>query len=62
MNNITPPEGYRLMNVGEFPKDGDLVYSINSDPKWSRTTMTGTWRIYSVPSNESLIYARKTVE
>ena len=47
------------MSVGEFPNTGDLVYSIKSDPKWSNTTMTGTWKIYSIPTNETLIYATK---
>jgi len=28
MKDIIPPEGYRLMCVGECPKTGDLVYSI----------------------------------
>lgn len=59
MKDIVPPNGYRIMNVGEYPKFGDLAYSIKSDPKWSNTTMTGTWKIYSIPTNESLIYARK---
>jgi len=59
MKDIVPPNGYRIINVGEYPKFGDLVYSIKSDPKWSNTTMSGTWKIYSIPTNESLIYARK---
>lgn len=59
MKDIVPPNGYRIMNVGECPNFGDLVYSIKSDPKWSNTTMTGTWKIYSIPTIETLIYARK---
>ena len=59
MKDIIPPEGYRLMCVGECPKKGDLVYSIKSDPRWSNTTMRGAWKIYSIPTYETLIYARK---
>ena len=59
MKDIIPPEGYRLMRVGEYPKKGDLVYSIKSDPRWSNTTMRGSWKIYSIPTYETLIYARK---
>lgn len=62
MNHATllpfPPQGYRLMDVGEKPTGDDIVWSINSDPKWSRSTMSGTWSIPSVPSPESLVYAR----
>lgn len=46
----TPPNGYRLMNKGEKPKEGDLVYSFVSDQKWSKTTMTGTYSIRDVPA------------
>lgn len=60
MLDIEAPYGYRLMSAGEYPTKGDLVWSINSDPKWSATTMTGTWKIYAVPSDESLVYCRKT--
>lgn len=58
MKDIIPPEGYRLMCVGEYPNKGDLVYSIKSDQKRSNTTMTGSWKIYSIPTHETLIYAR----
>ena len=48
------PEGYRLMKKGEYPswKKGDLSYSITTDPKWTITTMTGTYPIREVPARE----------
>lgn len=56
------PEGYRLMKKGEYPnwKNGDLTYSINTDPKWTITTMTGTYPIREVPARE--IPARKAID
>jgi hypothetical protein len=46
----TPPDGYRIMNKGEHPKEGDLCYSYISDPKWSRSSMTGKYEIREVPA------------
>lgn len=57
----TLPNGYRIMNKGEYPNEGkgDLCYSFNTDPKWSKTTMTGKHPIRAVPV-EGLLWATRS--
>jgi hypothetical protein len=57
------------MKRGEYPnwKKGDLSYSITTDPKWTITTMTGTYPIREVPAREpgdlvgGLLWATKII-
>jgi len=46
----TPPEGYRLMEVGERPTSDDLSFSILWDSGWSKTMMNNNYVIETVPT------------